>query len=257
MTELRQDIDYTVTYNGTGLITDAYGTPVHVLDITILRPQPVMYTLDYDATLIIPEHVTEGLKYSNSATITLWGNAITDTTAEKVYADINIAAKSYQVNLFKTSALTGLPLGGAKFGLFNEYGGLITTGVTDSNGELVFQTNVVQGIVLREHTLYYIQELDAPIGYQLDDTKNWFCFCDKTEEFCETCRAVLAGLDGLRIPFEQIGRVSLTNEPHNYNLPGTGGPGIYPLILVSVVFIITPLVYISIQRRKRERRGVG
>jgi hypothetical protein len=61
----------------------------------------------------------------------------------------------------------------------------------------------------------------------------------------------------VRIPFEQIGKVNVTNEMINYDLPATGGPGIYPLILVSVIFIVTPLVYGFIRRRKQERRGVG
>ena len=254
---LMQGVDYTVTYDGTGNKTDVHGNPVHILDIVILQPQPVMYTLDYDATLIMPEQVTGGIKYTNSATITLWGETITDTTIEKVYADINIAAKSYKVEMFKTCALTGKPLSGATFGLYNAQGGLITTEVTDANGELIFQTTVVEGIILREHILYYMQELIAPPGYQLDDTKHWFCFCNEATDTCEICAEIVAETAATRIPFEQIGKVYATNQQMNYNLPDTGGPGIYPLMLVSVMFIITPLVYGFILRRKRERRGVG
>ena len=122
---------------------------------------------------------------------------------------------------------------------------------------MLFQTNIIEGIILREHVLYYMQELKAPLGYQLDDTKYWFCFCDDTGDWCETCNEVLAGIDATRIPFEQIGKVNATNQLINYDLPATGGPGVYPLILVSVLFIVTPLVYRFIRRRKRERRGVG
>ena len=257
VTTLQQGVDYSVTYDGTGNQTDQNGEEVHVLDITILRPQPVMYTLDYDATLVLPKVVTGSIKYTNSATITLWGEDITDNTVEKVYADINIAAKSYKVEMFKTSALTGEPLGGATFGLYNANGGLIATEVTNDKGQLLFQTNIIEGIILREHVLYYMQELRAPPGYLLDDTKYWFCFCDEIGNSCETCDEVLAGLDATRIPFEQIGKVHATNQLINYDLPSTGGPGVYPLILVSVIFIITPLVYRFIRRRKRERRGVG
>ena len=257
VTTLQQGVDYTVSYDGTGNKTDQNGKEVHVLDITILRPQPVMYTLDYDATLVLPKVVTGGIKYTNSATITLWDEDITDNTVEKVYADINIAAKSYKVEMFKTSALTGEPLGGATFGLYNANGGLITTEVTNDKGQLLFQTNIIEGIILREHVPYYMQELRAPPGYQLDDTKYWFCFCDEIGNYCETCNEVLAGLDAIRIPFEQIGKVNATNQLINYDLPATGGPGVYPLILVSVLFIVTPLVYRFIRRRKRERRGVG
>ena len=53
---------------------------------------------------------------------------------------------------------------------------------------------------------------------------------------------------------EQVGKVHIANNLLNYNLPATGGPGVYPLILVSVTFIVIPLVYGCIHRRKRERR---
>ena len=257
LSTLQQNVDYTVLYDGTGTRKDAQGNPVHVLDIVILHPQPVMYILDYDATLIIPAHVTEGVKYSNSASISLWGKDITDTTIEKVYAEINIAAKSYKVQMFKTCAETGKPLGGATFGLYNAQGGLITTAVTNANGEILFQTNIVEGIILREHILYYMQELRTPPGYQLDDTKRWFCFCDQVTDTCEICSQIIGQADISRIPFDQIGKVHISNEPINYRLPDTGGPGIYPLLPVSVLFIVTPLVYGFIRRRKQERRGVG
>ena len=253
---LKQGEDFTVTYDGTGGETDKYGKPLHVLEVTILRPQPVMYILDYDTTLIIPEGATQ-VKYSNSATISLWGDKVTDDSVEKIYADINIAARSYQVEMYKTCSLTGEPLGGATFGLYNAQGGLITTDVTDANGELLFRTNIVDGIVLREHVLYYMQELKAPPGDQLDDTKYWFCFCNEPGDSCEECEAVMAGEDAFRIPDEEIGKVHMANERISYNLPATGGIGIYPIVMVSVIFIITPLIYGLIRRCKRERRKIG
>ena len=254
---LKKGTDFTGTYDGTGNHVDANGNPAHILDIVILHPQPVKYILDYDATLIMPDKVTEGIKYTNSASITLWGEDITDTTVEKVYADINIAAKSYKVEMFKTCALTNEPLGGATFGLYNEQGGLITTDVTDENGELLFETNIIEGIILREHILYYMQELEAPPGYQLDDRKYWFCFCDDAGTHCEECETLLADKEASRIPFEQLGKVHAVNNLIEYNLPSTGGPGIYPLILVSITFIVVPLVYIFIIKRKRESRPVS
>ena len=254
---LRQGTDYTVTYDGSGTAKDDAGAPVHVLDIVILRPQPVMYVLDYDATLIIPPGTTQAVKYNNSATITLWGQDMTDESEEKVYADINIAAKSYRVEIHKKDMLTGEPLGGATFGLFNDQGGLISTEVSDAAGDLLFETNIIQGIILREHVLYYLQEMQAPPGYQLDDTKYWFCFCGNTGDSCDACDSVLAQVDGFRIPFEQIGKVTVENEYMSYDLPATGGSGIYPTVLVSVMLILTPLVYGFIRRRKQERRGVG
>ena len=257
VTTLKQGTDFTVTYDGTGNQKDNQGNRVHVLDIVILQPQPVMYILDYDTTLIFPDQVTGAIKYSNSAEITLWGDSIKDTAAEKVYADINIAAKNYTVKMIKTSAATGETLAEAIFGLYNEQGGLITTETTNAHGELFFRSNITRGIILREHVLYYMQELRAPPGYKLDDTKYWFCFCDKLGESCEICDEVLAGVTAVRIPFEQLGNIRITNEIMKYELPATGGSGIYPLILVSVIFVSTPLVYMSVRRRKRERRDTG
>jgi uncharacterized surface anchored protein len=153
-TMLRQGVDYTVTYDGTGNQTDQSGKKVHVLNIVILKPQPVMYILDYDTTLVIPQQVTGSVKYSNSANIMLWGNDITDSAIEKVYADINIAAKSYAVEMTKTCELTGKTLSGATFGLYNAQGGLISSGVTDASGKLMYRTNIIEGIILREHELY-------------------------------------------------------------------------------------------------------
>ena len=257
LTTLKQDVDYTVNYDGTGNQTDQQGNEVHVLDIEILHPQPVMYILDYDTTLIMPNQVTGGVKYSNSATISLWGQSFTESSVEKVYADINIAAKTYKVKLNKTCATTGKPLSGATFGLYNAQGGLIASAVTNKNGELQFQSNIIEGIVLREHVLYYMQEIAAPSGYLLDDTKYWFCFCNERDNSCDVYKDILEDIEALRIPYEQIGVLYATNEMIQYDLPATGGAGVYPLILVSVAFIVTPLVYRFIQRRKRGRRGVG
>ena len=252
---LQQGTDFTVTYDGTGNQTDAAGKKVHVLDIVILKPQPVMYILDYDTTLIMPEHVTGGIKYSNSATITLWGEKVKDNAAEKVYADINIAAKSYTLEMFKTCAVTGKPLPGATFGLYNAQGGQITTGVTNAEGKLTFQTNIVEGIVLQEHVLYYLQEVQPPPAYQLDDTKHWFCFCSGTEDTCAECNKLMLDVQAIRIPFEEIGIFDIANYPVNVQLPATGGIGTHIYILCGLTLVIGPLVYGFSLRRRYGRRS--
>ena len=257
ITTLRQDTDYTVTYDGTGDQTDGSGKKVHVLDIVILRPQPVTYILDYDTTLILPEQLTGAVKYSNSATITLWGEDITDAGEEKVYADINIAAKSYALELFKTCALTNRPLSGATFGLYNAQGGLVDTGVTNADGKLFFQTNVTKGIILQEHVAYYLQELHPPPAYRLDETKYWFCFCDGTNDVCEECDEIASEVDAIRIPFEQVGIVDIVNDPTGLELPATGGIGTPIYILCGLVLVLGPLVYGSSLRRRYERRSRG
>lgn len=254
---LIQDVDYTVTYDGTGKAKDDNGNVVHVLDIVILNPQPVMYILDYDTTLIIPGGTTQAVLYSNTASVKLWGDEIKSSSDEKVYADINISAKSFKVEMKKMCALTRDPLAGAVFGIFNENGGLIATDVTNEEGLVLFQTDIVAGIVLREHVFYYIQELKSPDGYRLDDTKFWFCFCDDPGETCNVYNETENIYDAIRIPYKQLGHVEEINHLLEYDLPATGGMGIYPLILLSVVFIITPLVYRFVVKRRRNKRSMG
>ena len=251
---LQQGVDFTVTYDGTGDQKDAAGKKVHVLDIVILNPQPVMYILDYDTTLIMPEQITGGVKYSNSANITLWGEKVSDNAVEKVYADINIAAKSYTLDMFKTCAVTGKPLSGATFGLYNAQGGLITTGITDANGKLTFQTDITRGIVLREHEMYYLQEIQPPVAYQLDSSRHWFCFCGDLGDSCTECDKLLTDIEAIRIPFEEIGIIDITNYPANVELPATGGIGTPVYILCGLSLTIGPLVYGFSLRRRYGRR---
>ena len=252
---LRQGEDFTVSYDGSGTQTDSAGKKVHVLDIVILNPQPVMYILEYDTTLIMPEQITGGVKYSNAASITLWGQNFTNNAVEKVYADINIAAKSYAVEMHKTCALTKKPLPGATFGIYNLQGGLIATDVTDANGKLRFQTDIANGIVLQEHMLYYLQEIQPPPAYQLDDTKYWFCFCNDTGDTCIDCTKLMLDADAVRIPFEQIGIIDIVNHPATVELPATGGIGTTLYMLCGLPLVWGPLVYGLSLRRRYGRRS--
>ena len=251
---LQQGVDFTVSYDGTGTQTNAAGKKVHVLDIVILNPQPVMYILDYDTTLILPEQVTGGIKYSNSASITLWGQDVSDPGVEKVYADINIAAKSFTLELAKTCSLTGKALPGATFGLYTLQGGLVTSGLTSASGKILFQTNITKGIILQEHTLYYLQEIAAPPAYQLDTTKYWVCFCSHAGVNCEQCDQLMEEHPGLRIPFEKSGILGIANHPANVILPATGGIGTPIYILCGLALVIGPLVYGFSLRRRYGRR---
>ena len=257
ITTLEQDVDFTTEYDGSGKQTDENGNPIHVLNIKILHPQPVKYILDYDTTLIIPDKINEGLKYANSATITLWGDEISSSEDERVFAEFNIATNAYKIKLKKISAETGTPLAGAIFGLYNEHGGLITHLTTGADGTLTFKTDIINGVVLLEHNLYYVQEIKSPFGYQLDNTQHWICFCNDKGDSCSHFQGQVIEHEYTRIPFGQDAEFTLTNTTQSYNLPATGGPGTFPLVLMSIIFVIIPFVYIFIRRRKRERRGVG
>ncbi len=253
---LQEDVDYKYTYNDPKDVGDKHDK--HVLKVTILHPQPVTYLLDYNTTLTMPKGESiEALKYTNTATIQLWGGQAYDTTDERIFPDINIASNAFSLFVHKLSADDGSPLSGAEFGLFNEQGGLITKATTNEEGKAYFETDIEKGIVLREHKVYYVKELTAPPGYKLDDAIHEFTFCSQTDGTCDIYNDLKEEHELTRVPFNTVGHIDVTNEVLTYTLPSTGGPGIYPLILVSVLFIVTPLVYRFIERRKRERRGVG
>ena len=212
VTKLTEGVDYTVTYDGTGNEKDNDGKPLHVLNVRILHPASVMYTLVYDTFINIPEGATEGVRYSNYADVTLFGNTFNSGVGGKVYTDINIAAKNYQVQVAKYDSKTNAALSGARFGLYNEDGGLVAAGTTDANGQLIFKTDIAQGIVLLEHELYYIQEIEAPDGYVLDSTKHRFFFCDE-KTVCEDCEVLFDAYDGVnRIPGDTLGRIDVGNQ---------------------------------------------
>ncbi|MBO5725779.1 MAG: hypothetical protein J6S00_01800 [Clostridia bacterium] len=258
VTQLVRDQDFIITYDGSGKEKNDNDEPAHILYIEILNPQPVKYTITYDATLIFETGVAS-IKSSNYAKITLWGKEMTDESTVKYYADFSLSATTYEFHIHKSDAI-GNVLQGAVFGVYRRYDdhdGLIAVGTTDENGAILLETDLENGIVFREHVLYYVQELRAPPGYALDDTKYWFCFCNSPEGQCDSYTDVTHGLDVMRIPFETVGEIHITNHPLNYDLPATGGIGVIPFIIVSIILIVIPLIYRCIKRRKRERRGVG
>ncbi|MBR4973652.1 MAG: hypothetical protein IKY45_04220, partial [Clostridia bacterium] len=259
-TVLQEGVDYVYRYNAdindNEHVDDKH---LHVLEIDLLHPKPVTYYLEYDTTVVVQSgaDVVPIIKYQNSASISLWNFEITDNTTEKTYTNVNISSKSFGVEITKKASDTGDVLQGAKIGLFNEQGNLIIDGLTDKNGKILFATDITNGIILKEHVLYYVQEIEAPPGYQLNDTKHWLTFCESADGTCSEFKDVVAGTNAVRIPIDTIGELEIINDIFKYDFPETGGPGIYLLLLVSVIFIITPLVYGFIRRRKRERRDTG
>ena len=255
LTELKQGEHYTVSYNGRDGQSDELGNKVHVLQITILTPQPVKYFLDYDTMVLKPDTINGAVMYTNYATITLWGDEINSDIISKITGEFNIAAKNYSVKLHKTCALTKQPLEGAVFRVYNEQGGLIASGETGNDGYLIIETDLKEGIILREHELYYAQEYKSPESYILDDTEQWFIFCNSTDEICDTCQTRMGDKNAVRIPLGQIGIMDIVNEPIAYELPATGGTGIMPYILCGLVLISAPLVYGLSLKHKHERRS--
>ncbi len=241
---LTLDRDYTLVYDA----------DTHTLTVVISAPGACKYTLAYDARIVIPSGVTT-VDYSNSATVTLFGKKFSKTDSGHKLADINIAARSYSVQIVKTEGDSGknLPLIGAHFGLYAANGELVIKGVTDSDGKLVFRSNITAGIILREHVLYYIREIAAPDGYRTDKTEYWFCFCNGAESSCEVCSHLTADKGAFRIPYEETGTVSAVNYVAHYKLPATGGAGCALPILCGTVLVAVPVACLVIRRRRKTR----
>ena len=246
---LEQGVDYSVSYDGTGSEVDASGNPVHILDVKIFAPGSAMYVLDYEATLVIPEGTTQGVKYSNYASVSLFGRTITSVSEDKIHANINISAKTYRFEIQKITE-EGAPLSGATFGLYNQNGGLMASGQTDENGSLLFETNVVEGVILRQHMPYYIQEIDAPDGYVLNDRRHWLYFCDDASGSC-AYDPVIPEIK--KISGQETSVFRIANELAIYELPRTGS-------LSSSIFaggglvLTTAGALVLALRNKRKRR---
>ena len=61
-------------------------------------------------------------------------------------------------------------------------------------------------------------------------------------------------MDGVRIPFEEIGIFDIVNELANVQLPTTGGIGTPIYILCGSALVVGPLVYGLSLRRRYGRR---
>lgn len=243
--ELVYGTDYTLEYNA----------QKHQITIVLLKPGAMQYTLNYDAEIVLPPGQTS-VKFENSASIELFGKTISSEQKPITVTEIVMSAKKYAVTVHKLATEESKPLLGAKFGLFAENGEQITTGTTAEDGEITFETSVSAGIILRDHQLYYIQELSAPDGYQLDKTKHWLFFCSE-EEICDKCNEILSsenGKDAWRVEESSDHVIVLKNKKITYALPNTGGIGTMWYTFGGLLFLAAALMYGYRMRRKHKRR---
>lgn len=245
---LTEGTDYTLAYDGTDRANN-----LHVLTIELKNPQQAMYTLKYDTSINIKGELTEAPTYQNWARVTIWGKNLTADTEKLIYADINFAAKSYQVDVVKTADGTNDLLPGATFGLYNEAGGLITSQTTDENGKLTFITSITDGIILLEHKPYYIQEIKAPEGFLLDTTKYWFYFCDQNEGCTEGAGIQEKHENAVRIPGNHVHTFNLKNTMIRYELPATGGAGTTPYTMAGLLLMLLSTAYLMYKYSGRRK----
>lgn len=254
-TVLHYGTDYNMTINE------------HTITIDIHNPGPYQYILDYDAQLIVDTSKGQEPTYENHASVHIGTKTYHASTQESYVTDYTFTAKTYKVTMKKTSAESNTPLPGAVFGLFAESGLEIARGVTDDNGKLIFKTDLKNNIIFKMHMPYYLQEISAPTGYVLDDSKHWFYFCndeDLTEnrELCEECVRLNNAYDGI----VEIGQAEgadelpdfvVTNTMGGYELPATGGAGneLYTVGGWLLIWAAVLLLYSQRKCRKEDYRS--
>lgn len=225
---------------------------------------PYKYTLVYQAGVSGGNaHYT----YSNKASIKLSGQTYDVGGTEYRVPAAAISGQSYGATVYKFDSDTGLPLRGAEFGLYKvidgqEDGELLHTYTTDSSGIVQVETNTQEGVgvFLETHVLYYLKEEKAPDGYQLDDTKHYFWFCDNEDSDSCSKSAEFGGsqYNGQCIytfetnPTIYDIRISNKSISNAYELPETGGPGTTILYIGALLIMISAAIILYKNQKRKE-----
>ncbi|MCD8377826.1 MAG: hypothetical protein LUB59_03460, partial [Candidatus Gastranaerophilales bacterium] len=218
-------------------------TDEQVLTITIWYPTDCMYTIIYDAMLNLPDYTSSSavVDYSNTAFLNCdgKGNLLYHKLRDSFYLSDDWKVDNLQVEITKVDSGDGeTTLEGAEFGLFSENGVLITKGITDSDGKVVFTTMRSAGILIRRNTAYYVQEITPPEGYVLDNTRHWFCFADNTIDV-NLPEGVVATINKVDEGGAKAVIYFVIENMSGFALPGTGGIGtLIPTITGSLLFMV-------------------
>lgn len=252
-----EDQDYTILYDPSAAEANKLTIKLNHRALGAYK-----YTLIYDAS--VSGNGTAGITYENDASVKLFGQSYTVDGGAVDVPEAVISAETYGATLYKYDVNDyNKPLGGATFGLYTESGVLIHTYTTaeegTSKGIAQIATMPEEGVILHPHVLYYVQELAAPKGYQLDDTKHYFWFCNNKEEI--TCsRSDEYGLPPIDAKCvysqktdENIVDLEISNREikKEYELPETGGSGNAWYMFSGSVLIAGSLICYIRQRRKK------
>lgn len=178
----------------------------------------------------------------NEAQVTLWGR---EFCAEDY--SFSSSAEEYFVRMKKSEEDSGRAVPGALYGLYSSTGELMVQGVTDALGECLFRGDPVNGFLLDRDCLYYLQEIEAPDGYEKNETRTWFYFAESDYEqsirpLLEEARftGVYGAEDEEAIEIEEGQDESLSSwilvtdrRIKTYTLPQTGGVGTDEYITVA------------------------
>lgn len=142
-----------------------------VMKITLLHPGKYEYRITYGVLL---ESVQTGDSYNNTATVEIFGK---EFTAEDIKQFFTSTAEEYVLSIHKTDQDDPeRVVPGAAYGIFSSQGELLSTVVTDENGDAQFTGKPSEGFILSDNMLYYLEETAAPEGYQVSGTRYWFYY---------------------------------------------------------------------------------
>ncbi|MDO4754913.1 MAG: InlB B-repeat-containing protein [Parabacteroides sp.] len=256
------------------------------------KTENVVY-LRYDPNGGTPEEIypnDKGYPYEKNATASVWDNKLIsdsqyftrtgyefigwntepDGTGTSYAPDSTIVLKEpvttlyaqWQANLhtltlYKVDAADNNPLDGAKFGLYKQENDMfltvdsLTTGI---DGSIIFND-------LESDTLYKLVEEKAPDGYAIIAKETFFKLNPYGDTislvFCDSEGNITSAPNGITGEYH-TGNNFLTITAQNisgYELPATGGMGIYLYLLCGLILTFAPLVYGLSLRRKHERRS--
>ncbi len=231
-------------------------------EIELLTLGRYKYTITY-RTSIFNENQNSNVQIVNNVSLGLYGNIY--GYSEPTYRFVkNVDYYDewdylrYMINILKVDFYDNeIYLPNAEFGLYSEDGYQIATAVTDDKGSCLFQTDVEKGVIFRTNSMYYIQEITAPSGYELDTKKYWFYFGKKQNTEMEAeMNKEYPGINISYVPLspnkEYVLNMEITNEKL-FVLPETGGNSVNGFIIAGVIVMAISLSCIIIKTKTKKQ----
>jgi uncharacterized repeat protein (TIGR02543 family) len=163
----------------------------------------------------------------------------------------------YNLSVYKTDSENSSPLAGATFGLYKKENDMylsVKSLTTGSDGHITF-------LDLETDAMYKLMEETPPNGYAIIAKEIFFALRPEGDRillrFYDSAGNEISapnGIIGEYITGNRLLTVTVKNL-RGYELPSTGGAGIFLNILCGLFFISAPLVYGLSLRRKYEGRS--
>ena len=152
-----------------------------VMEITLLHPGKYEYRITYGVLL---ESVQTGDSYKNTATVEIFGKEFTAEDSKQFFTS---TAEEYVLSIHKTDQDDPeRVVPDAAYGIFSSQGELLSTVVTDENGNAQFTGKPSEGFILSDDMLYYLEETAAPEGYQVSGIRYWFYYSSSDKEIVDS-----------------------------------------------------------------------